>query len=192
MPPLPASPSQSLLEWNSTRQSRLAKLDSQCIWADGLVPPDPEMVAEHLRAYVTLLSAHFQGFCRDLYTEVTLKVVARIKQAGLRPIVQAQFATGLRLEKGNATMETLAEDFLRFGIADLRAALGTSQPDEVHKGRLKAMNKCRNKCAHGDPVIPELILNNIRTWRDSCGWLASRLNAVVYDRLRMAFRSAPW
>jgi hypothetical protein len=192
VPTPPATPSQSLQEWNSTRQSRLTKLDSQCVWAAGLVPADPEMLAEHLRAYVTLLSAHFQGFCRDLYTEATLKVVARIKQVGLRPIVQAQFAAGLRLEKGNATLEALEKDFLRFGIAKLPTVLGTDQPARTHKRHLQAMIECRNKCAHGEPEIPELQLDNIRAWRDSCDWLASRLNEVVYDKLRVGLRAAPW
>src|SRR5262249_4971553 len=145
-----------------------------------------------LRAYVTLLSAHFQGFCRDLYTEASLKVVARIKRVGLRPIVQAQFAAGLKLEKMNPTVDALSEDFRRFGIADLRAAIGTAPPADTHKGRLKARNRCRNKCAHGEAAIPELLLANIRDWRVSCDWLAARLNAVVYDRLWAAFRGTPW
>jgi hypothetical protein len=192
VPPPPATPSQALQQWNTTRRSKLDKVEARCVWAIGLVPADPEMVAEHLRAYVTLLSAHFQGFCRDLYTEASFKVVARIRQAGLRPIVQAQFAAGLKLDKVNPTLDALSEDFGRFGIADLRAAIGTGPPADTHKGRLKTMNGCRNKCAHGEPVIPELLLPNIRDWRNSCDWLASRLNAVVYDKLRVAFRGAPW
>lgn len=54
------------------------------------------------------------------------------------------------------------------------------------------MNGCRNKCAHGEPAIPELLLANIVDWQDSCDWLASRLNAVVYDKLWVAFRGAAW
>lgn len=192
MPPPPASPSQALQQWNTIRQGRLTKMEARCVWAAGLVPPDPEMIDEHLRAYVTLLSAHFQGFCRDLYTEAALKVVSRIKQRGLHPIVQAQFATGLKLEKVNPTLDALAEDFGRFGIVNLRAAVGTGLPADAHKGRLRAMNECRNKCAHGEPVIPELLLPNIQDWRNSCDWLAARLNVVVYNRLWASFRAAPW
>jgi hypothetical protein len=150
------------------------------------------MVSEHLRAYVTLLSAHFQGLCRDLYTEASFKVVARIKQVGLRPIVQAQFAAGLKLDKVNPTLDALSEDFGRFGIADLRAAIGKAPPADTHKGRLTALNGCRNKCAHGEPAIPELLLANIQDWRHSCDWLATRLNAVVYDTLWRASRGTPW
>lgn len=192
MPPPPATPSHALQEWNTTRRAKLSKLETQCVWATGVTPADPDLLSEHLRAYVTLLSAHFQGFCRDLYTESSLKVVTRIKQVGLRPLVQVQFAAGLKLDKVNPTLDALAEDFGRFGLADLRTAIGTVAPADTHKGRLKAMNGCRNKCAHGEPVIPELLLANIQDWRNSCDWIASRLNAVVYDKLWVAFRASPW
>ena len=192
MPPPPATPSQALQAWNHLRQDRLTKLEARCVWAAGLAPPDPAMVDEHLRAYVTLLSAHFQGFCRDLYTEAAVKVVSRIKQKRLRPIVESQFLTGLKLEKSNPTLDTLTEDFRRFGISNLRAEVGTAPPADVHKGRLTAMNDCRNKCAHGVPVIPELVLLNIQDWRNSCDWLASQLNEIVYNYLRLAFRATPW
>jgi hypothetical protein len=192
VPPPPATPSQALQEWNTTRRIKLDKVEGQCVWAAGLVPADPEMVDEHLRAYVTLLSAHFQGFCRDLYTEASLKVADRIKKVGLRPIVQAQFAAGLQLDKKNPTLDALSEDFGRFGIAGLRTAVGTGPPADTHKGRLKALNGCRNKCAHGEPAIPGLLLANIQDWRNSCDWFAARLNTVVYDKLWVAFRGAPW
>lgn len=192
MPPPPATPSQALQHWNSTRHSKLDKVEAQCAWAQGQAPPDPELIDEHLRAYATLLSAHFQGFCRDLYTEASFKVVVRIRQSLLRPIVQAQFAAGLKLEKANPTLDAIAEDFGRFGIAQLKFAIGVGPPAEVHKSRLTALNKCRNKCAHGEPVIPELLLPNIQAWRISCNWLASRLNAIVYNKLWSSFRAAPW
>jgi hypothetical protein len=48
---------------------RLAEIDAQCAASQVLAPPNPRLVDENLRGYVVLLSAHFQGFCRDLYTE---------------------------------------------------------------------------------------------------------------------------
>lgn len=192
MPAPPATPSKALRAWTSTRLVNLAKLDAQCIWAAALVPPDPAMADEHLRAYVTLLSAHFQGFCRDLYSEAAGTVVARIKRVGLRAIVQAQLMTGLELGRANPTLDVLARDFDRFGITDLAHAVGVAPPADTHKGRLKALNRCRNKCAHGEPVIPDLLLANVRDWRDSCDWFATRLNAIVYDRLWAAYRAVPW
>jgi RiboL-PSP-HEPN len=192
VPPTPATPSQALRKWTTDRQSRLAKLESRCVWASNLVPTDAELLDEHLRAFTTLLSAHFQGFCRDLYAEAALKVGSRIKQVGLRPMVQIQFGAALKLDKGNPTLDTLSEDFSRFGMQNLRALIGTASPADTHKGRLKALIDCRNKCAHGEPEIAELLLGNLQDWRTSCDWLASRLNEIVYDHLRAAFRAAPW
>jgi hypothetical protein len=192
VPPPPATPSQALKDWNSTRRSKLDKVEARCVWAAGLVPADPEMESEHLRAYVTLLSAHFQGFCRDLYSEASTQVVDRIKRVRLRPIFLAQFAAALKLEKMNPTLDALVDDFGRLGIGNLRTAIGTGPPADAHKARLTDMNRCRNKCAHGEPVIPELLLPNIQDWRNSCDWLATRLNDVVYDTLWVAFRRAPW
>ena len=80
-------------------------MQTHCVAAAGSLPADPELLDELLRAYVTLLSAHFQGVLTDLYTEASLKVVARIKQAGIRLIAQAQFAAGLKLDKVNPTLD---------------------------------------------------------------------------------------
>lgn len=190
-PPAP-TPSQAFLKWNTTRSGRLAMLEAVCGRAAVVVPLDTDALDEHLRAYAALLSAHFQGFCRDLYTEAVFQVVARVKQKWLRLIVQNQFTTGLRLDKMNPTLDTLEEDFGRFGLVNLRTAIGTLPPADTHKGHLKALIDCRNKCAHGEPIIPTLLLTNLRNWRTSCDWLASRLNGIVYDHLRRAFRAAPW
>jgi len=184
--------SQSLREWNGARRSRLDKIEAQCVWAAGLQPPDPEVASEHLRAHITLISAHLQGYCRDLYVEASLKVVSRIKPAGLRLIAQSQFATGLKLDKSNPTLDSIADDFGRFGVANFRSAVGSDPSADRHKRLLHQMNSCRNKCVHGEPSIPELTLSNIQDWRRSCDWLASRVNAIVYDKLHAAFRTAPW
>lgn len=192
MPPPPASPSQAFREWDTTRRGKLDKLDARCVWAAGLVPADPGMEGEHLRAYAVLLSAHFQGFCRDLYSEASQTVVSRVKRVGLRSIIKAQFVTEIKLNRSNPTLDVLTDDFRRLGILNLRTALGTSPPVEGYKGGLRAMNDCRNKCAHGAPDVPELRLANIRDWRNSCDWFATRLNEIVYHTLRKAFRANPW
>ena len=62
-------PSASLLGWRNDRMLRLGAVEAQCAACLVLAPPQPNLVEENLRGYVLLLSAHFQGFCRDLYTE---------------------------------------------------------------------------------------------------------------------------
>jgi hypothetical protein len=48
---------------------RLNEVDAHCAAVLALVPPNPAFLDETLRGFVLHLSAHFQGFCRDLYTE---------------------------------------------------------------------------------------------------------------------------
>src|SRR5438309_2019546 len=99
-------PSASLLRWRNDRMPRLAEVDTHCGAAAALVPPNPRLAEESLRAYVMLLSGHFQGFCRDLYTECSQLCVAGMPRR-LAFAVQAQFAGGLKLDSNNPNVETI-------------------------------------------------------------------------------------
>src|SRR2546421_1162120 len=115
-------PSASLLHWQNDRMPRLAEVDTQCAASLVLTPPQPNLVDENLRGYVLLLSAHFQGFCRDLYTECALIVVSKVRPS-LKLLIQTQFTAGLKLDHGNPNLNNLREDFERFEFTlDLGAA----------------------------------------------------------------------
>src|SRR5437773_10310527 len=101
-------PSASLLHWQNDRMSRLAEVDAQCAASLALVPPPPNLVEENLRGYVLLLSAHFQGFCRNLYTECAQIIVSRVR-ATLQVLIQAQFTAHRRLDHGNPNVKNLRE-----------------------------------------------------------------------------------
>jgi hypothetical protein len=146
------------------------------------VPPNPLLVDENLRGYALLLSAHFQGFCRDLYTECAQMIVLKIR-ATLQPLIQSQFTAHRRLDHGNPTLETIRADFERFGLKlDLPAV------DPANPGRLThldRLNKWRNVAAHSGTVpagIP-LDLPSLRDWRASCDGLAASLDAIMYNHL---------
>ena len=81
-------PSQALLHWQHDRMPRLDEVDTQCVTTFMPVPP-PALAEENLRAYVMLLSAHFQGFCRDLHTEC-IQIVATSVALSMQPLIQAQ------------------------------------------------------------------------------------------------------
>jgi hypothetical protein len=70
-------PSQALLDWHGVRLPRLVAVDAQCAATLALVPP-PALADENLRGYVMLLSAHLQGFRRDLYSECAQRVAAAV------------------------------------------------------------------------------------------------------------------
>ena len=61
--------SASLTCWQNDRMPRLNDVDAHCAAVLALAPMSTTFLDETLRGYVLHLSAHFQGFCRDLYTE---------------------------------------------------------------------------------------------------------------------------
>jgi hypothetical protein len=170
---------------------RLAEVDAQCAVTLALAPPQPRLVEENLRGYVLLLSAHFQGFCRALYTESAQVIVLRVRPT-LQALMQAQFTAHRRLDHGNPNVENLKGDFERFGFTlDLAAA------DPANAGRLThlaALNRWRNVAAHRGivPIGLPLSLPALQAWRHSCDGLAASLDRIMYNRLRTILRRQPW
>src|SRR5947208_13609816 len=115
-------PSAALTRWQTDRTPRLAEVEAQCAASLLLVPPRPNLVEENLRASVLLLSAHFQGYCRDLYSECSQIVVARVR-ATLREWMLTQFSARRKLAHGNPSIQNIREAFERFGFTlDLPSA----------------------------------------------------------------------
>ena len=171
-------PSASLVRWQNDRMPRLGEVDAQCAASLALTPAQPNLVEENLRGYVLLLSAHFQGFCRDLYTESARVIVSRVRSS-LRGLIGAQFSAHRRLDHGNPHLENLRADFGRFGfILDLASA-NPANPARLHD--LAALNTWRNVAAHHGQVPPGLPLSLplLRAWRQSCDGLATSLDDIL-------------
>jgi hypothetical protein len=107
-------PSHSLLRWRNERGPRLNQFGVQAATTLALVPL-PTLAEENLRGFVALLCAHFQGFCRDLYTECAQLTTAAVP-AHLQTFFQRQSMAELRLGTGNPNLQTLTHDFNRFGL----------------------------------------------------------------------------
>ena len=184
-------PSASLLKWQNVRLPNLAHVDAQCVASLALVPPNPALIDENHRGYVLLLSAHFQGFCRDLYAECAPIVVSKTRVT-LQPLIQGQFTSNLRLDHGNPTVKSLKEDFERF---DFPLHLSTADPaNPARITLLDRMNKWRNTAAHhGNPPagIP-LELPSLHDWRNACAGMATSLDGIMYTELRRILRRQPW
>ena len=189
-------PSASLLIWNGDRRTRLEGIDAQC----ATVPSaDAVHLDECLRGYVMHLSAHFQGFCRNLYAECSL-ICSSAVPIGMRLLAQNQFSASLALERGNPSHENLVKDFSRFGF-DLSftavhvAGHLANGPRVTALGHLQAW---RNRAVHqgtsplGGGVPAALTLPLIRDWRESCSGLAISLDDIMYQHLRGVFGIPPW
>lgn len=188
-------PSAALTQWQCDRSARLKEVDAHCtsLQTSGLART---LLEESLRGYVMHLSAHFQGFCRDLYTECSQVVVAAIPP-NLQATAQTQFTTLLALEKGNPIYANIKTDFSRFGfVLDLNAVM----PDSMQQiTKLSHLNTWRNRSAHqgtqtlAGSVPAVLTLSTIQDWRATCDGLSQALDAIMYNELtRILGGAAPW
>jgi hypothetical protein len=188
-------PSAALTRWQNDRMLRLNEVDAHCAAVLALVPPNTNFLDETLRGFVLHLSAHFQGFCRDLYTECSQIWIAAIP-AGLQATAQAQFSAKLELEKGNPKYDNIKRDFNRFGFLLNMPAAHPAGPQRVTD--LGHLNDWRNKAAHqgtqplGGGVPATLTLPIVQTWRASCDGLAISLDGIMRAELLRIMGAAPW
>ena len=186
-------PSSALNLWKTERMPRLALVDAQCAAVFALILPNPLLAEEDLRGYVALLSAHFQGFCRELYVECAQIVVSKVRPS-LRLLFERQFAQKLKLDHGNPNIDNIAEDFGRFGFDLIRTA--RAEPAfAAHRQHLVELNKWRNTVAHHGPTpagVPGLTLASVAGWRLSCDGLATSLTEIMYNQLRKLLKRSPW
>jgi hypothetical protein len=184
-------PSASLQSWQNERRLRLNEVLTQVAASQVLAPPNPRLSEENLRAYIVLLSAHFQGFCRDLHAESALSISMRVRPS-LRLLVQAQFTSNLALDHGNPNLHNLRRDFERFNFVMELAAADPGNPARLQD--LSELSKWRNIVAHHGTVPPSGLpsFTDLQDWTNSCNGLAVSLDGVMFDQLRRILRRAPW
>lgn len=186
-------PSLSLLRWQNDRMARLARIDAQCAMSLRATPPDPALVEENLRGYVLALSAHFQGFCRDLYSEGSQVLVSKVRRPALEAVFLPQFTAHRKLDRGNPNLENLKAAFKRFGF-NLDLA-GAAPGNAARLADLARLNAWRNVAAHqGTPTATAgpLTFPLVQAWRSSCDGLATSLDGTLYNELRKIVRRRPW
>lgn len=183
-------PSASLLHWQNERMPRLQQVDLQCAASLATVPPNAHLIEENLRGYVVLLSAHFQGFCRDLHTEAAHVIVSKVRPS-LQLLILEQFTAYRKLDHGNPTYEHLKGDFERF---DFKLDFAFDPANARRLLHLSELNKWRNAAAHHGTAPAGLLLDlpSLRDWRSSCDGLSASLDAVLYNQLRKILRRVPW
>src|SRR5438874_8491654 len=102
--------------WKSGRSSDLDQFESihKTIGKSGSGTQDARQQIN--QAYVLMLSAQFQGFCRDLHSEAVDFVVDSLQAISLRSLLQSEFQYGRRLDSGNPTEQNIRSDFKRLGF----------------------------------------------------------------------------
>jgi hypothetical protein len=144
-------------------------------------------------AYVAMIVAHFQMYCRAIHMEATQALAASVENP--------QLARALESLLGNPTPTNLGTDFGRFGFKFWEAVEARDQRNRSRKASLASLCEWRNAVVHGD--IPRkrsqgklnptsLNLETCQGWRRSLGALSGSIDRVVADQCRTLGCTEPW
>lgn len=193
----------ALERWHRERAARLHELVAAQQRLDG-AGAEPGVATQQLNwALVLLLSAEFQGFARDLHAlgAETFASWAACGNAQLESILGPLLVRRLQIDRGNATPDSLAEAFGRFGLEWWPALRARDEKTLVREQALRELNAARNAIAHSqlgeigllhEAGLP-LTLATFERWHAALDGMASTMDGALADHLSAVFaRPAPW
>ena len=190
------------MRWQTEQKAKLDQLEAvhKKVSGDG---PGRRYLTQLNHAYLVMLAAQWQDFCRNLHTEAADAVASAIQPATARLAVQAALTLGRSLDRGNAGPSTIGNDFGRFGatkfwdLVDLQ-----DRRNPARRTRLEQLNTWRNGVAHQDfnwsREESKLIgktrgtLDDVRMWRDACNALAQEMDRAVAHQALNLIGQQPW
>jgi hypothetical protein len=190
-------PSNSLQRWNGERAEALDEIENAHIIIGGTERGRRYATQQVNYSYATLLSSHFQGFCRDLHTECVERIVAAAP-APMQWFMRAEFVWNRSLSRGNPHPGAIGSDFNRLGIDFWPTVDALDARNERRRTSLQELVHWRNAIAHQDfdsvaPVgVPTLHLATVKAWRGSTNVLARSFDQAMYNYLQQILGAAPW
>ena len=198
-----------LRAWTGQRREAivtLAQAHASIGEVDG--PGRPRQVGRPLaHAYILRVVAEFQAYCRDLHDLAAERVVdLAVPEVSYRPLLVAAATEGRLIDRGNAGVRSLEQDFRRVGIRGLKAEIkGRNRRWHPRSGRgddalYQDLIELRNALAHGNQGQ----LDRLRTRgvADTVTWARARLpgldrtaralDRVVWDHVKAIFNTEPW
>lgn len=191
-------PSRSLQTWYADGRRALDEIEA-AHRAVGRVGPGSRFAAQQInQAYVVLLSAQFQRFCRDLHSQCVEHLVHGFVHPTAWVMVRRRFEEGRKLDTGNPTPANIGSDFDRLGIKFWPALHALGAGAEARHRSLSELIQWRNAIAHQDFTHSALAgrerlqLAEVRRWRPTCEQLAVDFERVMHHYLSSVTGSAPW
>jgi hypothetical protein len=190
-------PSRALQSWLRVRSQALDEIEQAHRSVGGTGPGRRYATQQINHAYTALLSAQFQGFCRDLHDDCVTHLVQSMSSASVWATFKEALVWSRKLNTGNPNPGNIGSDFNRFGLRfwdDVRAV------DARNYGRfeqLEVLNRWRNAIAHQD-FDPRVLgsgllrLETVREWRSACDGLAISFDRVMQVRLHRVTGRSPW
>lgn len=189
--------SHSLNRWNGERADALDEIESAHAIVGGTERGRRYATQQINYSFAALLSAHFQGFCRDLHSECIDHIVA-IVPTQLQVFLRAELIWNRSLGKGNPHPGAIGTDFNRLGIEFWTEVYALDSRNERRRELLQELIDWRNAIAHQDfdPVAPggppTLHLAKVRAWRSAVAALARGFDQVMYNYLQALLGGDPW
>lgn len=190
-------PSVSYRRWATLRTTALDAVEQAHAAIGGAGRGRRGVTQQINRAYAVLLSAEFQGFCKDLHRECVEHLLTIIP-APLHDITRKQFLFNRSLDRGNPSPANIGSDFARFGIKFWDRVTRAEPLAAGWQRLLERLNLWRNAVAHNDydparlGVKMLLTVAEVRSWRLACGRLAQVFDAVLHDHLTGTVGTSPW
>jgi hypothetical protein len=148
------------------------------------------------QAYAMLLSAEFQGYCRDLHSECVNHLILSLPVGTLRDLVRESLLLNRKLDVHNPNPGNLGSDFFRLGIPFWGEVHKVDPRNSVRQKQLEDLNSWRNAIAHQDfsrvGGSMSLHLSTVRKWRRACEDLAISFDEALRMHLQGILGVAPW
>lgn len=189
-------PSQALIDWWGTRARDLDEIETALGALRGAGPGHRRAFDQVVQAYTLLISAHFQGFCRDLHTASVTRLLTSIVAPTLLPILSDELLSRRALDRGNPTPGNIGADFARLGSRFWDDAQTLDARTVARRILLEQLNEWRNAIAHQDFVRvvggTRLRLGTVRTYRRACMGLSQTFDQVVRSHIITITGVSPW
>jgi hypothetical protein len=192
-------PSLSLQRWFAERASSLNDIESAHRSVRGSGPGARAAIQQINHAYAVLLTAQFQGFCRDLHSQAADHFVVPVTDPDLRDMLRDNLLFGRKMDWGNPNAGNLGSDFNRFNLAFWSRVDAHRSQNAMRRSVLEQLNAWRNAIAHQDFSAsmlrarqPNLTLAQVQTWRRTCDRLARSFDYVLQSHLQTLIGIVPW
>jgi hypothetical protein len=196
-------PSTAYVAWFGDRQARIDELLRVHRTIGGGGPGRPRHTEQLNWALTLRLAGEFQGFARELHDVAVDHFVAAVAggNPGLANVLRAGMTTRRHLDRGNATPETLEQDYRRLGLRFWRDLQAASHRAPAWKRNLAALNDARNAIAHANQrSLLELrergypiTLDTVHRWKASLDGLVHTMDDVVGAYVgRLLGTVSPW